>query len=218
MPNRPQPLRMPVQLMRSEAERAQRPATDGMTAHSSNAHRPSCQPSLLACRIHSDTACKHDCFTSTGPRVGCGIHGQFWLQMEAVIQQLPGHRRNHETRRRSRAPYQQISSCDLHASPLLMATEAAHFNVVPPVAVFAVAHLHALVRRTPQPRHRMSPNVAAVSADAVHFDKLAPGPTRRTSNDIPCRPSPRASHGSHAKTRHWPAAAHTPATESRVRA
>src|ERR1035437_3945330 len=53
--------------------------------------------------------------------------------------------------------------------PSLMATEAAHLDVVPAVAVFAVAHPHAFVRRTPQARDRMPPDVATVTADAVHL-------------------------------------------------
>ena len=31
-----------------------------------------------------------DCFTSTGPRAGCGIHGQFWLQIETSSNTFQG--------------------------------------------------------------------------------------------------------------------------------
>ena len=37
------------------------------------------------------------------------------------------------------------------------------------MAVFAVAHLHAVMRRTPEPRNRVSPDVSAVPADAIYF-------------------------------------------------
>src|SRR3954447_1287073 len=31
-----------------------------------------------------------DCFTSTGPRAACGIHGQFWLQIETSSNTFQG--------------------------------------------------------------------------------------------------------------------------------
>ena len=214
MTNRPQPLRMPVQLMRSKTERAQCPAADRMTAHSRNAHRPSgSHPYFHPASVRAQRAGRqfHFHWTARGLRNPWPV----LAPDRSVIQQLPGNRRHHETRCGSRAPYQQISSRDLHASPLLVATEAAHLDVVTAVAVFAVAHLHAFMRRTPQPRNGMSPDVAAVSTDPVqlvhtHLVRLA-----IRSNDIPCKPNRRASHGSHARTTHSPAAAHRPATESR---
>ena len=173
MTNRPQPLRMPVQLMRSEAERAQCPATYGMCADSSHTHGPSSRQSYphpasiraqcAARLLHFDRAPRG----LRNPRPVLAPDG-------SIVQQLPRHRRNHETRRGSRTPHQEISSRDLHASPLqllslFMATQATDLNVMPPVTNFAVAHLHAFVPSAPQARHGMSPNIAAVSADAVHF-------------------------------------------------
>ena len=165
-----QPLRMPVQLMRSEPERAQRAAAYGMAAHPRNSDRPSCRhPYSHPASIRAQRARRlfHFHWKARGLRNPRPV----LAPDRGVIQHFPRHRRNHETRRRSRAPYQQIPSCDLHASPFnsFMATEAAHLDVVPAVAVFAVAHLHAVVGRAPQPRDGMSPDIAAVPADAIHL-------------------------------------------------
>ena len=117
MSNRSQPLRMPVQLMRTKAERAQSPATDGMTAHSRNSHGPSCGHSYAhAASIRAQRARRLLHFDRTARRLR-----NPWPVLApdgSVIQQFPWHRSDHQTRRRSRAPYQQISSRDLHASPL----------------------------------------------------------------------------------------------------
>lgn len=184
MTNRPQPPRMPVQLVRPETERAQCSAADGMTAHSRNAYWPSCghlhfHPTTIRAQgasrlLYFDRAARG----LWNPRPVLTPDG-------SVVEQLPGHRRYQETRGRSRAPYQQISSRNFHAAPfslllLFMATKASRLDVVAAMAAFAVAHLHALVRRTPQARNGMPPDVAAVSANAVdlvsaHLIRLAIG-------------------------------------------
>src|SRR5208283_775137 len=46
-------------------------------------------------------------------------------------------------------------------------SETANFYLVPVVAVFAVAHLHAVARCPPQARHGVSPEIAAIAADPV---------------------------------------------------
>src|SRR5579862_3791934 len=50
-----------------------------------------------------------------------------------------------------------------------MAPEASHLDVAASVAIFAVAHFHAFVRRPPQPGDGVSPDIAAVSAYAIHL-------------------------------------------------
>ena len=171
-----QTLRMPVQLMRSEAEGTQGSAVDGMAGHAGDPYGP---PAAIRTRIPHPWGHKvqNDCFISTGPRAGWGIHPQFWLQMETSSSSFHGTGVTSRPAVAGRAP-QQISSCELHASPLLMATEAADLNVVPAMAVFTVAHLHALVRRPSHARDRVPPDIAAIPADPVlrinsHLVRLA---------------------------------------------
>src|SRR5690242_18538653 len=154
---------MPVQLMRSKAERAQCPATDWMTSHPSNANRPPRGHSYSqAASIGAQRARRLLHFDRTARRLR--NPRPVLAPNRGVIQQFPRYRRDHQTRRRSRAPEQKISSRDLHASPLqllslFMATKAAHLNVATSMTAFAVAHLHALVRRSPQAQHGMPPDI-----------------------------------------------------------
>jgi hypothetical protein len=159
---------MPIQLMRSKTERAKCSAADGMTAHSRKAHRPSSRHSYFhSAPVWTQRAGRqfHFHWTAGGLRNPRPV----LAPDRGIVQQFPGNWCHHETRCCSRAPYQQIPSRDLHASPLLVATETAHFDVVTPVAAFAVAHLHAVVRRAPQPRNGVSPDVAAIAADTVQL-------------------------------------------------
>ena len=52
-----------------------------------------------------------------------------------------------------------------------MAAEASHLNLALVVAIFAVTHRSAVVGSAPETGDRMTPNVAAIAADAVLFVK-----------------------------------------------
>ena len=116
--HRSQPLRVPVQLMCSESERAQSAASHRMSAHASHADRPSprhahAQPAT----VRTECAKRSLHFNGTTGRLR-----NPWPVLAPyrnVVQQLPRNRSNQQTRRCSRAPCQQISSRDLHAAPFI---------------------------------------------------------------------------------------------------
>jgi len=113
-----------------------------------------------------------DCFVSAGPRTGCGIHGQFCVQMETSPNNFHG---TGVSRSPAVAPALPINKSRLEnfmVAPSFVTTEAAHLDVVAAMAVFAVAHLHAIVWSAPEARDGMTPYIAAVAADAVLFVNL----------------------------------------------
>ncbi len=121
MPHRTQPPRMPVQLVRAEAERAQSSSADRMSTQSRHADRPA--------RCHSDPQSASICAQRAqgllhldGATRGLRNPRPVLAPDRHIVQHLPRHRRDHQTCRGSRAPYQQISSCDLHAVPFIRGT------------------------------------------------------------------------------------------------
>src|SRR5512140_3721136 len=120
------------------------------------------RPHPFGHKVHSEA------LTSTGPCAGCGIHGQFCDQIETSPSSFHGTGVN---TRPAVAPAPHTSNSrrvTFMLVPSLMATEAAGFDVALAMAVFAVAHLHAVMPfpLEPNARDRMTPNVAAVAGDA----------------------------------------------------
>src|ERR1051326_140137 len=121
-----------------------------------------------------------EALTSTGPRAGCGIHGQFCDHIETSPSSFHGTGVN---TRPAVAPAPHTSRSrrvTFMLVPSLMAPEAAGFDMALAMAVFGAAHLHAVVplRFEPNARDRMTPDIAAVARDAVllidpHFVGLA---------------------------------------------
>src|SRR5579863_7025270 len=108
-----------------------------------------------------------DCFISTGPRAGCGIHGQFWLQIEVSSSSFQG---TGVTMRPAAAPALHTSRSrrvNFMLLPSFVAPKASGFNIAAAMTIFAVAHLHPFVRGAPQPRDGMPPDVAAVALGAI---------------------------------------------------
>jgi hypothetical protein len=52
-------------------------------------------------------------------------------------------------------------------APSFMTTEATNLDMMTAVAIFAVAHLHAVMGSAPEARDGVTPNIAAVAANAV---------------------------------------------------
>src|SRR5208337_4641277 len=113
-------------------------------------------PHPLAHKVQSD------CFVSTGPRVGCGIQGQFCVQMETSPNNFHG---IGVSRNPAVAPALPINKSRLEnfmVAPSFVTTEAAHLDLVATMARFTVAHLHAIVRRAPKAGDGVAPYIAAV--------------------------------------------------------
>ena len=88
----------------------------------------------------------------------------------SVVQHLPRHRSGQQTCRGSRAPYQQISPCDLHCSPFIGDSPGSRPRHCAAGDNFSQSLIFMpSCGRAPQTRHRVSPDIAAVSADAIHF-------------------------------------------------
>src|SRR5215471_14903105 len=110
-----------------------------------------------------------DNFTSTGPRPGCGIQGQFWLQIDVSSSSFHGTGVN---ARPDTAPALQTSRSrreNFMPLPSLVTTQTTRIDMALAMAILAVAHLHAVAGCAMQTRHGMPPDIAAVSADAVDF-------------------------------------------------
>src|SRR5208337_1220380 len=108
-----------------------------------------------------------DCFVSTGPCTGWGIQGQFCVQMETSPNNFHG---TGVSSSPAAAPTLPINKSRLETfivAPSFVTTEAAHRDFVATMAVFAVAHFHAIMRGAPEARDGMPPDIAAVAADAV---------------------------------------------------
>src|ERR1700739_1994175 len=108
-------------------------------------------------------------FVPTAACTGWGIHGQFCVQMDTSPSSLHG---TGVSRSPAVAPALPISKSRLETfivAPSLMTTEAAHLDMVAAMAIFTVAHLHAVMRSTSQTRDGMAPNIRALPADPVLF-------------------------------------------------
>ena len=113
MTHRAQSLRVPVQLMGPKTEGAQCSAVDRIAADPGNAHRPPRghpYPHSASLGTQGAERLLHFHRTTRGLRYPLPVLGPDGN----VIQQLPGYRGDDQTRGRSRTPYQQISSGELH--------------------------------------------------------------------------------------------------------
>src|ERR1019366_7329159 len=106
-------------------------------------------------------------FVTTGPCAGCGIQGKFCVQMETSLKSFHGTGVSTSPAMAPAPPINKSRLLSFIVAPSLMTTEAAHLDVAAAVAVFAVAHRHAIVRSAPEAGDRMARYIPAVAADAV---------------------------------------------------
>ena len=189
-----------------------------MTADAGDPHRHTLPPCGRECRNHLHTKCRPS--ISSPPARAPAAESR-----ESSASRWRRHSTTSTARESARVPpglrrrrSTSLAVINFIVAPSLMTTEAAHLDVVAVVAVFAVAHLHAVSRSAPEAGHGMAPDIAAVAADAVLFvsSRLVRFP--QGSVAVLCRPSRRDACGLHGRTRRWPAAANRPARVFRVTA
>jgi len=151
-----QALRVPVQLVSGKTQRAERTFGHGMRADARDADRETCS------HAHAEAAasraeCAERSFRFDWSCAGCGMQGQFCAQMETSPNNSHGTGVNMIPAVTPALPSNKSRLETFMVTPSLMTAETAHLNTVASMAVFAIGHLHAIVRSAAKARDGMSP-------------------------------------------------------------
>ena len=187
-------------MMRCESDRTQRhrrpedgPATavegERHTVHATGRDGTSCRTQRAICGPHGHAL----------HAASVGVNDQFCVQIDDIIQQLPGDRCEHRAEDRTTCEPENISASQFHSfSHSLMTCNTAVHPVPLSVTPDAAIHFHPLPGFRRDPGNIRSPDVAAVPADAVHLvrtERCVGAMRAHGRPDIPVFPASRGWRG-----------------------